>query len=60
MYGLHSLFKGDFRIMSSKDEWIFNDMELLHNVVVPGVRMAVKLHLDHFQSIYFAFAADLS
>jgi hypothetical protein len=41
---LHALFKGDFRITSVRDEWIFSDMELLRKVVAPGVRMSLKLH----------------
>lgn len=44
LYGLHALFKGDFRITSVRDEWIFTDMELLRKVVAPGVRMSLKLH----------------
>ncbi len=50
LYGLHALFKGDFRITSIRDEWVFSDMELLRKVVAPGVRMSVKLHQDHFMS----------
>ncbi|KAM4662611.1 pecanex-like protein 1 isoform 1-T1 [Discoglossus pictus] len=50
LYGLHALFKGDFRISSMRDEWIFADMELLRKVVVPGIRMSLKLHQDHFTS----------
>ncbi|XP_013201411.1 pecanex-like protein 1 isoform X4 [Microtus ochrogaster] len=50
LYGLHALFKGDFRISSVRDEWIFADMELLRKVVVPGIRMSIKLHQDHFTS----------
>ena len=48
LYGLHALFKGDFRITSFRDEWVFNDMELLRRVVAPAVRMSLKLHQDHF------------
>ncbi|KAL4237244.1 hypothetical protein ACF0H5_001963 [Mactra antiquata] len=48
LYGLHALFKGDFRITSPRDEWVFADMELLRRVVAPGVRMSLKLHQDHF------------
>lgn len=44
LYGLHALFKGDFRITSPRDEWVFADMELLNRVVAPGVRMSLKLH----------------
>ncbi|XP_071550449.1 uncharacterized protein pcx isoform X2 [Panulirus ornatus] len=48
LHGLHALFKGDFRITSMRDEWVFSDMELLRKVVAPGVRMSLKLHQDHF------------
>ena len=44
MYGLHALFKGDFRITDPKDEWVFADMDLLRKAVAPGVRMSLKLH----------------
>ncbi|XP_022254499.1 pecanex-like protein 1 isoform X2 [Limulus polyphemus] len=50
LYGLHALFKGDFRITSLRDEWVFQDMELLRKVVAPSIRMALKLHHDHFLS----------
>jgi len=50
LIGLHALFKGDFRITCSRDEWVFSDMELLRKVVAPAVRMSLKLHQDHFMS----------
>ncbi|CAG9819558.1 unnamed protein product [Phaedon cochleariae] len=50
LYGLHALFKGDFRISCARDEWVFTDMDLLRTVVAPGVRMSLKLHQDHFMS----------
>ncbi|KAL5275801.1 pcx family protein [Megaselia abdita] len=50
LHGLHALFKGDFRITCARDEWVFCDMDLLHNVVAPSVKMALKLHQDHFYS----------
>lgn len=50
LYGLHALFKGDFRITDAKDEWVFADMDLLRKIVAPGVRMSLKLHQDHFTS----------
>lgn len=50
LHGLHALFKGDFRITSIRDEWIFFDMDLLHTVVAPAVKMSLKLHQDHFLS----------
>lgn len=48
LYGLHSLFKGDFRISSQRDDWVFTDVDLLQSVIAPSVRMALKLHQDHF------------
>ena len=53
LHGLHALFKGDFRVTASKDEWVFAepDLELLRMVVAPAVRMAVKLHQDHFTCV---------
>lgn len=50
LHGLHALFKGDFRITSPRDEWVFADMDLLHSVVAPAVKMSLKLHQDHFLS----------
>lgn len=50
LHGLHALFKGDYRITSIRDEWVFSDMELLHSVVAPAVKMSLKLHQDHFLS----------
>ncbi|XP_057670879.1 pecanex-like protein 1 isoform X2 [Diorhabda carinulata] len=50
LYGLHALFKGDFRISCARDEWVFSDMDLLKTVVAPGVRMSLKLHQDHFMA----------
>lgn len=50
LHGLHALFKGDFRITSPRDEWVFADMDLLHNVVAPAVKMALKLQQDHISN----------
>lgn len=43
LYGLHALFKGDFRITSVRDEWVFCDMELLRKVKRCGTCTANKL-----------------
>ncbi|KAK7103857.1 pecanex-like protein 1 isoform X2 [Littorina saxatilis] len=50
LYGLHALFKGDFRITSPRDEWVFADMEMMRRVVAPAIRMSLKLHQDHITS----------
>lgn len=48
LFGLHALLKGDFRITSLHDEWIFQEMKFFKIVVIPAVRMSLKLHQDHF------------
>jgi len=48
LFGLHSVFKGDIRVQSHKDEWVMCDVNLMKNVVQPAVRTALKLHQDHF------------
>lgn len=42
------LLLGDFRVTSIRDEWVLHDVDLLRSVVAKGVRMALKLHQDHF------------
>ncbi len=49
-HGYYTLFKGDIRIQSPKDEWVFNDIEILKQIVIPAVRMGLRLHQDHFQN----------
>lgn len=49
-HGYYTLFKGDIRIQSYKDEWVFNDMEILKRCIIPAVRMGLRLHQDHFQN----------
>ncbi|KAE9416864.1 hypothetical protein Angca_006571, partial [Angiostrongylus cantonensis] len=36
------------RITCQRDEWVFADMDLLRCVIAPAVKMALKLHQDHF------------
>ncbi|CEF60456.1 Pecanex family-containing protein [Strongyloides ratti] len=50
LHGLHSMFKGDFRVTATQDEWVFEDLSILNKVISPAVRMALKLHQDHFAS----------
>jgi hypothetical protein len=49
-HGYYTLFKGDVRIQNPKDEWVFNDMEILKRLMIPAVRMGLRLHQDHFQN----------
>lgn len=48
LYGFHALFKGDFRVHSTRDEWVFQDMDFMNKVIAPSVRMSLKLHQDQF------------
>ncbi|KAH7727243.1 Pecanex [Aphelenchoides avenae] len=48
LFGLHALFKGDLRVTSVQDEWVLSDPDILSTVISPAVRMALKLHQDHF------------
>lgn len=48
LVGLFALLKGDFRVTSLHDEWIFKEISFFKLVVIPSVRMAMKLHQDHF------------
>jgi hypothetical protein len=45
---LHQLFKGDYRVTSIHDEWIFSDFALLGNVIAPGLRASLRLFQEHF------------
>ena len=44
-----TLFKGDVQVKSSKDAWLKTDPDLVAKVVIPGVRMGLRLHQNHFQ-----------
>jgi len=44
----HALFKGDFRITSQKDEWIYGDIDLLDKVLAKAVRFSLQLHINNF------------
>ena len=43
MYGLHQMFIGDAR-PHEKDEWLFLIIESMNDVIIPAVRMSLKLH----------------
>ena len=44
MNGLHRMFLGDARVNSANDEWVFNDPDSIRSIVIPAVRIAVKVH----------------
>ncbi|KAL3119026.1 hypothetical protein niasHT_003809 [Heterodera trifolii] len=51
LFGMHTLFKGDMRIAHPSDEWVFADLDILNSVVSSAIRMALKLHQDHFAAV---------
>lgn len=38
------MFVGDARPSHASDEWVYNDLDILKEVVLPAVRIALKLH----------------
>ena len=38
------MFVGDARPSHSSDEWVYHDLDILKEVVLPAVRIALKLH----------------
>lgn len=39
------------RIVHPADEWVFATLDILERVISPAVRMALKLHQDHFAAV---------
>lgn len=44
LHGLYTMFVGDARPSHSSDEWVYHDLDILKEVVLPAVRIALKLH----------------
>lgn len=44
----HTLYKGDFRVNSQKDEWVLADVDIMHQVLSQGIRISLRLHQDSF------------
>jgi hypothetical protein len=45
---IYQLFKNDFRIVSSKDEWVFGDVSFLKNIISPSLKMSLRLYQNSF------------
>lgn len=43
MFGLYQMFVGDAR-PHERDTWLFHVIESMNDVIIPAVRMALKLH----------------
>eukprot|EP00039_Didymoeca_costata_P013830 m.216556 g.216556 ORF g.216556 m.216556 type:complete len:2486 (-) comp15879_c0_seq6:2229-9686(-) len=48
LHGYHSVFRGDFSPKTEKDGWAFDLENLIMEALLPGVRMALRLHQDYF------------
>jgi len=44
----YSLFKGDIRVTSTKDEFILAQIDMIDKVVGKAIKMSLKLYQDHF------------
>ena len=48
LHGYHAVFGGDFSPSTPGDAWIFQRDALILGAILPGVRMALKLHQDEY------------
>ena len=44
MNGLYRMFLGDARPNHSGDEWVFQDVDTIQEIVIPASRIALKVH----------------
>ena len=44
MNGLYRMFLGDARPNHSGDEWVFQDVDSIQDIIIPAVRVALKVH----------------
>ena len=44
MNGLYRMFLGDARPNAMNDEWVFNDVDSIQEIIIPAARIALKVH----------------
>lgn len=44
MNGLYRMFLGDARPNHSGDEWVFQDVDSIQEIIIPAARIALKVH----------------
>ncbi len=44
MHGLYRMFIGDARPNSDKDDWIFQDIDSIQDIIIPASRITLKIH----------------
>ncbi|CAI8048371.1 Pecanex-like protein 1 [Geodia barretti] len=48
MNGLYRMFLGDARPNHPGDEWVFQDVDSIQDIIIPAARIALKVHQDNF------------
>jgi hypothetical protein len=48
MNGLYRMFLGDARPHHSGDEWVFQDVDSIQDIIIPAARISLKVHQDNF------------
>lgn len=48
MNGLYRMFLGDARPNNPNDEWVFQDVDSIKDVIIPATRISLKVHQDNF------------
>ena len=48
MNGLYRMFLGDARPNHPNDDWVFNDVDCIKDIIIPATRIALKVHQDNF------------
>lgn len=48
MNGLYRMFLGDARPNNPNDEWVFQDVDSIKEVIIPASRISLKVHQDNF------------
>ena len=44
MNGLYRMFLGDARPNHSGDEWVFQDVDSIQDIIIPAARISLKVH----------------
>ena len=44
MNGLYRMFLGDARPNHPGDEWVFQDVDSIQDIIIPAARIALKVH----------------
>ncbi len=48
MNGLYRMFLGDARPSNPLDEWVFEDVDSIKDIIISATRISLKVHQDNF------------